>query len=315
MQVGSIRGDSDNFQHLVSDEPGAIEKCQSLYGSPLGTSWNPAKFKLATRGRRNKKLLETDFPGGFVGSLFLSARAAKCLAVELDGKGELLPIRCDAGRFFLFNVTNVTDVLNLRDSKLEYFGSGRLMDIREYQFSEELVKDETIFRLPYFEAQEHFVTDRFWTRVVECGLVGLDFRLRWTSPPDDPKAASLAQPAMTADPDSAIFGSWVTANINGDDDENPIWMIFEFYPDGTALISHAWPENGGIHKSHHELRYFGVDNGLLYIGVLDKKKRLKRDGVHAWELPIRIRGDKITYGNTSAKHTMRRIRTLDQLLK
>ncbi|ULL14839.1 hypothetical protein DVH26_10505 [Paenibacillus sp. H1-7] len=53
-------------------------------------------------------------------------------------------------------------------------------EIKKYAFQEELVKEETLFKIPQFNGRI-FVTDKFRDLVIEQGLTGFEFEEVWDS--------------------------------------------------------------------------------------------------------------------------------------
>ncbi len=65
----------------------------------------------------------------------MSLRAAEVLQPILEGNGELLPLDCEEGDYFIFNVTRVVDALDESDSDLVKFPDGkRIMEVKRFVF-------------------------------------------------------------------------------------------------------------------------------------------------------------------------------------
>jgi hypothetical protein len=94
--------------------------------------------------------------------------------------GELLPLALTDESYFVYNATRQVDALDEDRSELVRFGSGRIMDIKRYEFRPEHLQRATIFRLPQVQGAV-FVTDRFVERVAEAGLTGFDFAAVWST--------------------------------------------------------------------------------------------------------------------------------------
>lgn len=134
------------------------------------------------------------------GSLVMSEHAMRELASELEPYGEFLPLDCNEGSFWIFNVTFLVDALDVESSEwLPVPGEPSLL-WRE-AFLPERIKDQIIFRLPiqYKKSQTYF-TNRFLKIIQEKGLTGFDARLVWadTSVAAEAEAHSAIEAARNA---------------------------------------------------------------------------------------------------------------------
>lgn len=109
-----------------------------------------------------------------------NARAADLLRPLLIDNGELLPLLCDEGSYFAYNVTTVLDALDLEKSSIIRFASGRIMDITRHEFLQAKVT-HSIFKIPQVPWMEVFVTDEFRDAVSQHRLTGFTFKLVWES--------------------------------------------------------------------------------------------------------------------------------------
>ncbi|MEQ1831091.1 MAG: hypothetical protein ABL921_34405 [Pirellula sp.] len=110
-----------------------------------------------------------------------SARAAKALGPLLKNNGELLPLQHKNGRYFAFNLRNVSDVLRPPTTEFQRDSTNMIVRIVWYDFYKSKIKDLTIFRTPQYPF-EILVTDTFKKRVEECGLNGFNFIKVWPLP-------------------------------------------------------------------------------------------------------------------------------------
>lgn len=100
----------------------------------------------------------------------------------LNGNGEVLPLDCEEGDYFLFNVTTVTDALDEASSEIVRFPDGkRIMDIKRFVFVGAELEGADVFKLPQLPLGRVFVTDPFVQAVKHGGLVGFDFKWLWAS--------------------------------------------------------------------------------------------------------------------------------------
>jgi hypothetical protein len=80
----------------------------------------------------------------------------------LEGRGELLPLECKEGDYFILNVTNVVDALDEEKSKIVRFPDGKkIMDIKDFVFMPSKLKNVDILKLPQQPLGQVFVTDKF----------------------------------------------------------------------------------------------------------------------------------------------------------
>jgi len=203
MKVYELYYDIDRYEHAAEadrvDEPLPLERWELPYGQPFGEDWKPIKIKLIRRNDRGKRVRPGDTPGYSPGIPLLSQRAVDELGDLLADNGEILPLECDDGTYYLFNVTRVIDALDRERSELRYFSStGRLDEVTRYAFRAEQLEGATIFKIPDFEHSQVYVTDTFVSAVERAGLVGFEFQLLWSTEGDDAAAAAPYRPGTEA---------------------------------------------------------------------------------------------------------------------
>ena len=76
--------------------------------------------------------------------------------------------------------TRVDALDQAQSSVIKVPGTDRIMYITEVAFIEEAIRDIDIFRLPH-RASPTYVSQRFVDRVKAAGLVGLEFKMVWSS--------------------------------------------------------------------------------------------------------------------------------------
>jgi hypothetical protein len=120
-----------------------------------------------------------DFPVFTTPAVF-SRRGVDSLLDLLVESGEILPLQCDEGEFFVFNVTRMLDALDEGASELKRFGrrgGGKVKQIVRHAFLPERVT-ASVFRIPQ-KPLRVYVTQRFVDRVEEAGLTGFRFDHVW----------------------------------------------------------------------------------------------------------------------------------------
>lgn len=112
-----------------------------------------------------------------------SEKAVNCLRPILEPNGELLPLDSDLGNYWLFNVHTICTALDVKRSKVAWWGLGRpdAIDIKWFAFNEQKLRGLTIFKLREWTTPV-FVTQAFRDRVEECGLNGFHFVKVWPYP-------------------------------------------------------------------------------------------------------------------------------------
>src|SRR4051812_36523494 len=111
-----------------------------------------------------------------MGVLVVSERAADVLGQVLHQHGELLPLRCAGERYWLFNSLTTLDALDMEHSVVLRLPKGRIIDVEEPVFVEEVVADHVIFHLPFPHPSKLYFTAEFVEMVENANLVGLGAR-------------------------------------------------------------------------------------------------------------------------------------------
>jgi hypothetical protein len=121
-----------------------------------------------------------------------SHRAVNALSNLLEGNGELLPLNCAEGEYYLFNTTRIVDALD--EEKTEFKPYSEVDPDMAYQdddphspvitspaFYPEVVADLTVFKIPLrYPFGGTLFTDKFVQRVQETELKGFAFELLWS---------------------------------------------------------------------------------------------------------------------------------------
>lgn len=179
MNVYILDSDANRYQNLVPVREADWDVFDAFRGTPIGASWSPVKVEVLVDDL-HKNRPPSDFPSLATDVPVFSQRAAEALGDLLEGNGELLPLDCDEGVYYAYNVTHVVDALDVAQSEFKRFESGRIMDIVQHVFQPEKLAGLTIFKLPYMRVSRVYVTDDFVRRVQETGLTGFDFRPAWS---------------------------------------------------------------------------------------------------------------------------------------
>ncbi len=182
MHIYQLNPDANHFQNLVLKNINDLNDVNRLLpGTPMGSTWRPVRVEVFRGDRRNKHLPAGDFPTFDVVPTF-SARAAQVLGDLLTDHGELLPLVCEEGQYFVFNCTTFVDGLDTERSEIVYFDDGSVNLVRSYVLDSDKVAGRPVFRLRGERMLNVFVNEAFVRQVQEAGLRGFDFRQVWPQP-------------------------------------------------------------------------------------------------------------------------------------
>lgn len=174
-------GTADRYQWLtLVNEADDWETIYQFNGTPIGAAWRPLRVETFDEEGESEQPIPSDCPSLFAGVPTLSLRAAEVLQPILDRNGELLPLNCEEGDYFIFHVTRVVDALDEAGSEIVRFPDGKkIMHIKHFIFFASLLNGVDMFKLPQQLLGSVFVTDRFVQAVRQAGLVGFNFEWLW----------------------------------------------------------------------------------------------------------------------------------------
>jgi hypothetical protein len=165
-----------------------------FHGASVINVWKP----IQVQSEENLTYWEPPLPFGdlsMVHGVFepvFSLRAVNALNNLLEGNGELLPLNCAEGEYYVFNTTQIVDALD--EERTEFKPYSEVDPDMAYQdddphtpvitrpaFYPEVVADLTIFKIPLrYPFGGTLVTDKFVQRVQETELTGFAFELLWS---------------------------------------------------------------------------------------------------------------------------------------
>jgi hypothetical protein len=176
MSIWLWRANSNRFRamDLCNERDQAV--INRFSGQPFGSSWQPVRVRLLTDEEEG----QTGMPTGDCPNLesqvpVLSQRAVDALGALLTDNGEVLPLSCDEGSYYAYNVTRVIDALDKERSKIVYFDDGQVLDIDHHVFDLTHLRGVTVFKVPETAGSDVFVTTAFVRAVQEAGLTGFKF--------------------------------------------------------------------------------------------------------------------------------------------
>lgn len=231
-EVYRLEFDANRYAALVPVDEADYDWRAPFDGRPVGSDWSPPLLYWETEDDKHPIGDYSTFSGEPV----FSDRAVDILDDLLDGRGELLPLAVagsSEGRWWLFNITRLSDALDEQHSELRYFDDGRILGIDRWEFHSDRLAGETIFR-PARKLIYPCVTDAFRERVEQAQLTGWVWdRQVWPQRP-------TLQPPMKPAPDDGdrVFTRLVPdENEFGDPYEVVVHRIVPaFEADNTALI-------------------------------------------------------------------------------
>jgi hypothetical protein len=156
-----LEGDKAFFQGLVKD--------YFDESKPVSAAWRPLYM------RRDEPMKHPDFfevDGTDV--LAASERAVDCLKDFLNAKTELLPIRTDAGPYYVLNVLNFVDCLDRKASAYTATPDGTIVSYSELEFDEEKLEGHGLFKIPQLPYVT-FISSDIQEQCEQDGLEGLVF--------------------------------------------------------------------------------------------------------------------------------------------
>jgi hypothetical protein len=164
----------NRFQNITTDDSEDWDLLLGMRGQPMGKRWRPVPVHVIREGRQNKRLPASGFPSLISHLPTFSPRAKEVFEDLLGNTGEWLRLTSNEGDYWIFNVTDVRDALDIGASECLFFDDGKLMQVNRYKFIAAKLANAVVFRLRPFP-MEVFVTDAFIVRVKSAQLRGFEF--------------------------------------------------------------------------------------------------------------------------------------------
>jgi len=149
---------------------------EDFNGTRLIKSWKTFKIKRA----RGKKYPVGDFSSITSAHLLVNSKIKDIFENIFKDKVELLPVEYDEP-YYLMNVINMIDALDMEKSEFGRFSSGRIMFCTKYVFKEEVIGNNIIFKIPQFPTADVLVTEEFVKLVEDNDVKGFIFEELWDS--------------------------------------------------------------------------------------------------------------------------------------
>ncbi|MFD2611582.1 imm11 family protein [Paenibacillus gansuensis] len=113
----------------------------------------------------------------------VSVKSSEFFKLYFPEEIQLLDVFNGKEKFYILNVINLIDCLDMDKSKIEYFSSGRIMEVVSYSFKPDLIKESYLFKVPQYPSKI-FATDRMKKLVESTDLIGYKFVEVWNSERD-----------------------------------------------------------------------------------------------------------------------------------
>ncbi len=178
MNVFALRPDCNRYQNLVCTSEKDWTILRQFDQGRLIESWTPLSVEVLRDNKFNRNLPPSDFPRLVAAILVFSPRAVNILRGMLEENGEILPLSCNEGEYYAFNVTTFVDALDESNSEVKRFKDGGIMRVLRYVFFPDKLRGASIFKIPQFPRQV-FVTDKFRKVVIDNKLLGFEFVDLW----------------------------------------------------------------------------------------------------------------------------------------
>ncbi|WP_251862281.1 DUF1629 domain-containing protein [Clostridium sp. Marseille-Q2269] len=145
MKVWKMNSDANKYDNFTLYNESDWDKLMSygFDGKSIKDTWIPFSVEEIEIIRKGDK-------PSFSGSLpVFSRKAVEVLKKYLDNNAEVLPLSYDKGNYFIINVINVKDCIDIEKSEVKRFKcSGEIMRFIKYAFKPEAINNEHIFKIP-----------------------------------------------------------------------------------------------------------------------------------------------------------------------
>lgn len=165
---------ADGYEGLTVLDPNLPLEVFYADGQSRRDEYNPIKVQLRRTDENGRPLLRGDYPDFYGCTPCFSAEAATRMKGLLEQFGELLPLQCDGGKYFWYNVTTVYDCINWDKSEVVRLRSGRIIYVTQYCFIPERIASPSIFLAKGNEKIRLLVTPDVVSTFQAAGLRGMD---------------------------------------------------------------------------------------------------------------------------------------------
>ena len=187
MKIWKIKLDANNFKSFCYINKDDFKKV-NLQGISIKNSWTNIHVCIDNI----QKKLQTPDIFNLLTKTVINKRAFEELRNILENKVELLPVIYQHEEYYLMNVLNVLDCLDMDKSKVIMLSENKIMFIDKYYFKYDIIKNEDIFLVMQHRI-EILISDRLKNKIESRNLKGLQFEEVWDS--DKPYEEEPEKPA------------------------------------------------------------------------------------------------------------------------
>lgn len=166
----------EGYQWVRAENQSDYQLFRSFDGTDRASAWVPPRMRLLKEDE-GQRFLPSSMPWLGPHAPVLDGRAVGALGPSLTNDGELLPLACDEVDLWVFNTTTILDALDVDQSELVRFSSGRIMTVKSYVFRADRLRNVAAFKVPQLLPGPVFVTEEIVER--SKTLTGVGFRLLW----------------------------------------------------------------------------------------------------------------------------------------
>lgn len=149
-------------------------------GEARATSWRPLAVRLVKMDD-GRKLATCDAPWFGSHALVLGERAVDTLGDLLTSDGELLPLKCEDAKLWMYNPTTRLDALNVNATRAMRFDDRRIMHTQRHVFRPDRLLDVPAFKLTSVNGSATYLRSRFVEAWRAARLTGLEFEKVWST--------------------------------------------------------------------------------------------------------------------------------------
>lgn len=182
MKVWKLVEDVNNYAVLTLKDQDNILDFSERFNkdSALKDKWVPAEVKIF---KNDIKKQVGDFFDITTGVWAFNENALNLIKDYVEvGKSEILPLKGEEEPYYLLNVFNYIDCIDVEKSQVRYFrNSDRVMSISNYAFKSNVLKNDHIFKSTLQKRGPIFISDEFKVNLEKNKFKGIKFILVWDS--------------------------------------------------------------------------------------------------------------------------------------
>ncbi|WLF69099.1 hypothetical protein Q6375_14125 [Clostridium septicum] len=182
MKIWKLVEDVNNYAVLALKDEDNILNVSDQFNknSELKDEWLVAEVKIF---KNDDKKQVGDFFDIITGVWAFNENALKLIKDYIaDGKSEVLPLKGEEEPYYLLNVFNYVDCIDVDKSQVRYFrNSDRVMSISNYVFKPNMLNGEHIFKSTLQKRGPIFISDELKEKLEKSGLKGFRFDEAWDS--------------------------------------------------------------------------------------------------------------------------------------